>query len=473
MEVFVKNRFLLFAIVLVLVSVILIPVKAAAPVNFESSVQVRNLTDGAGKITLQFINPDGSQATPTQAEFPILANETLNFYQSTMPIASGFKGSMLISSTVQIAGMSNLAGKNGTGQRISFAAFSAFSSGSTTVYLPALHANNYGYNSFYSVQNVNVGTGSATVNVVYSDGVTGPTLTIPQNASVSVDQATEVHPVKVLAAKLTSNQPIVVTVTIVGDTLFSYNGFQAGSVNPVIPLVNENNYGFFTGVQIMNTGSTVPTTVTVSYSPTLGGTACTETRTIAAGTSKTFAQYAFYNNEPVADPSFITNCTKGTYFVGSGLVTANSANQPLVAVVNQLQLQDNKGGAYGAFDPAAGGSKVIYPLIMDRNYGYFTSWSIVNVNPTTLNAGQISCLVTGKDKVGNPVAVTFTNPTALAQYGGWTMNHLNALADGFVGGATCTSPAGSKLVGTSNQLGIGDDWVGIDSLLVSEAFIQP
>ena len=463
-----KNKFLLFAIVLVLISALAIPVKAAAPVTYESSVQVRDLSGVGGNITLRFINPDGSEVT--NATFPILANETLNFYQSTMPVASGFRGSMIISSQVAIAGMSNLVGKDGTGNRISYAAFSAFDGGSLIVSLPSLYANNYGYNSFYSVQNV--GTGPAIVHVVYSDGVAGPTLKIPLNGSVSVDQTAEGHPVKVLAAKLTSDQPIVVNVVHAGDTLSSYNGFSHGSTNPVFPMVNQNNYGIFTGVQLMNTGSTV-TTVTVSYYPSMGGTACTETRLIAAGTSKTFAQYAFYNDEPGGDPSFVSNCAKGAYFVGSGVVTTNSDNQPLVAVVNQLQIQDNKGGAYGAFDPAAGGSKVIYPLVMDRNYGIFTSWSIVNVNATAISAGQISCLVTGKDKVGNPISKTFTNPTALAQYNVWTMNHLNELADGFVGGATCTSPAGSKLVGTANQLGIGSDWVGIDYSLVYEAFIQP
>lgn len=465
-----KNRLLLFAIVLVLISAVVMPVKAAAPVNYESSVQVRNLTDGPGSITLQFIKPDGTQAIPTQATFPILANETLNFYQSTMPIASGFKGSMVISSNVPVAGMSNLVGMDGAAKRISYAAFGAFDAGSASVSLPSLYANNYGYNSYYTVQNI--GTTSASVQVVYSDGVAGPTLTIPINASVSVDQATEGHPVKVLAAQLTSTQPIVVTVALAGNTLSSYNGFSHGSTNPVLPMVNENNYGIFTGVQLMNTGGSA-TTVTVSYYPSLGGTACTETRSIAAGKSKTFAQYAFYNNEPVADPSFVSNCAKGAYFVGSGVVTTNSASQPLVAVVNQLQIQDNKGGAYGAFDPAAGGSKVIYPLVMDRNYGIFTSWSIVNVNATAVSAGQISCLVTGKDKVGNPISKTFTNPTTLAQYNVWTMNHLNELADGFVGGATCTSTAGSKLVGTANQLGIGPSWAGIDYSLVYEAFVQP
>ncbi len=465
-----KSKFIILFVVMMLMSVLVLPVKAAAPVSYESSVQVRNLTDTAGSITLQFINPNGSLATPTQATFPIQANETLNFYQSTMPIASGFKGSMVISSNVPIAGMSNLVGKDGSGNRITYAAFSAFDAGSTTVSLPSLYANNYGYNSFYSVQNV--GTASATVNVVYSDGVSGPTLTIPQNASVSVDQATEGHPIKVLAAKLTSNQPIVVNVALSGNTLSSYNGFSHGSTNPVLPMVNQNNYGIFTGVQLMNTGNTT-TSVTVSYYPSLGGTACTESRSIAAGTSKTFAQYAFYNNEPVADPSFVTNCAKGAYFVGSGVVTTNSASQPLVAVVNQLQIQDNKGGAYGAFDPAAGGSKVIYPLVMDRNYGIFTSWSIVNVSSTPVSIGQISCLVTGKDKLGNPVSKSFTNPKALSQYNVWTMNHLNELADGFVGGATCSSPAGSKLVGTANQLGIGASWAGIDYSLVYEAFIQP
>ena len=157
----------------------------------------------------------------------------------------------------------------------------------------------------------------------------------------------------------------------------------------------------------------------------------------------------------------------GQTFVGSAQVTVNSSSAPLVAVVNQLQPTQVKGGAYVAFDPAQGGAKIVYPLIMDRNYGYFTSHSIVNVGTTSIAAGSLSCLFTGTDKTG-PVSKTITNPSAIPANGSWTLNHQGLLGDGFVGGATCTGPGGSLLVGTSNQLG---STAGIDTLLVSEGFI--
>jgi len=76
--------------------------------------------------------------------------------------------------------------------------------------------------------------------------------------------------------------------------MFAYTGFMAGSPNPVMPLVNANNNGYVTGIQIQNIG-TQPTDVTLSYTPSAAGSACTETQTIPAGQSKTFALAAFAN----------------------------------------------------------------------------------------------------------------------------------------------------------------------------------
>ena len=157
----------------------------------------------------------------------------------------------------------------------------------------------------------------------------------------------------------------------------------------------------------------------------------------------------------------------GETFIGSAKVTANTAAAPLVAVVNQLQPTAVKGGAYVAFDPAQGGPKIVYPLIMDRNYGYFTSHSIVNVGTAPIGVDELSCLFTGTSKAG-PVSKTIKNNVAIPVDGSWTLNHEGLLGDGFVGGATCTGPAGALLVGTSNQLGAG---TGVDTLLVSEGFI--
>lgn len=439
--------------------------QAATPVSYESSIQIRNLTGTAGTITMSFYNLSGTVVGT--APDSILANETKSYYQSTMPVAAGFNGSVVVSSDVPTAAMSNLVGRDGANVPISYAAFSAFDEGSVKVYLPTLFKDNYGYNTFYYVQNL--GSTDANVSIQYSDGKTASLTGIKPSSSQVVRQSGETHPVKVFSATLTGTQPIAVTVVEEGSTLFAYSGFGPGSTNPIMPLVNENNYGFFTGVQIQNTGAAA-TNVTVTYSPSLAGSPCTETRSIPAGGSKTFAQYVFYNVESTTDSSLATTCVRGQTFVGSAKVTGNSASQPLVGVVNQLQPGDNKGGAYGAFDPASGQSQIIYPLIMDRNYGYFTSWSIVNVGTGPIAADAITCQVTGKDSSGTSVSKVFKNP-AIPVDASWTLNHQNQVANGFVGGATCTGPTGTKLIGTSNQLGAGAAWTARDTLLVSEGFL--
>lgn len=444
--------------------VVATPVQAAVPVNYESSIQVRNLTETAGTINLTFYNLSGA-VVGTPLTDDIEANETKSYYQSTMPVAAGFIGSVVISSNVDIAAMSNLVGLNAAATPISYAAYSGFEAGAMQAYLPTLFKDNYGYNTFFYVQNT--GTENTAVAVEYSDGITANIPVLAPGQSAVVNQKSEAHTPKVFSGTVTSTvAPIAVTVVEEGPTLFSYTGFGAGSVEPLMPLINQNNYGYFTGVQIMNTGD-AETIVTVDYTPSMGGTACYETRTLAAGASATFSQFVFYQGQTETDPAFETDCVMGETFVGSAKVTENTAAQPLVAVVNQLQPAQVKGGAYVAFDPAAGGAKIVYPLIMDRNYGYFTSHSIVNVGSAPIAAGALSCLFTGTGSSG-PVSKTITNEDAIPVDGSWTLNHQNQLAAGFVGGATCTGPVGALLVGTSNQLGAG---TGIDTLLVSEGFV--
>jgi len=370
--------------------VVATPAQAAVPVTYESSIAVRNLTNTAGTITLTFYDLTGA-IVGTPLTDAIAANETKSYYRSTMPVASGFNGSVVISADVEVAAMSNLVGLNAAVTPISYAAYSGFDGGATSAYLPTLFKDNYGYNTFFYVQNT--GAANTVVNVTYSDGTTAATPAIAPGQSVIVNQKTETHTPKVFSATLTSTAaPIAVTVVEEGPTLFSYTGFGSGAATPLMPLINQNNYGYFTGVQIMNTGAST-SVVTVSYTPSLGGTACTETRTLAAGTSKTFSQFVFYQSQNESgDPAFATNCVMGQTFIGSAKVTANTATAPLVAVVNQLQPTQVKGGAYVAFDPAEGGAKIVYPLIMDRNYGYFTSHSIVNVGTTQIAIGALSCL---------------------------------------------------------------------------------
>lgn len=462
------NKILSVILVLAFVlGMVVTPVSAAVPTKYESSIAVRNLSASAGEITLVFYDLTGTPVgTPTTD--PIAANETKSYYQSSMPVAAGFNGSVVVSSVLPIAAMSNLVGLNATSKAISYAAYGAFSVGSATVSLPTLFKNNYGYNTFYYVQN----TGGVNTNVAiaYSDGTTSSITDLKPGMSAVIKQADEAHTPMVFSGTLTASaSDIAVTVVEEGNTLFAYDGFAGGATNPIMPLINQNNYGYFTGVQIQNSGAS-DTVVTVAYTPASAGTACTERRTVKAGASDTFSQFVFFGSRTETDPQFATTCVMGQTFVGSAEVTVNSASMPLVAVVNQLQIAQNKGGAYGAFNPASGLQKIIYPLIMDRNYGYFTSWSIVNVGTDPIAAGALVCNVTGTATSG-AININIPNADIIPAKGSWTLNHNGLIGAGFVGGATCTGPTGAKLIGTSNQLGTGTLWDGLDTLLVSEGFV--
>jgi hypothetical protein len=311
----------------------------------------------------------------------------------------------------------------------------------------------YGFNTWFNVQNAG-GTADAAVHIEYSDGITDD-ITVEINRAVTVDQSTEAHAAGwVGAATLTSDQPIVVTVMEVGPTmLFGYNGFTASVTNPWLPLVNVNNYGFTTGIQIQNASATDTTDVTVSYTPSLGGTACTETKTIDPGASATFALHAWDAVDP--DPGD-NDCTDGQTFIGSGQVTGNTGGVGLVGIVNQHNFSTEKGAAYGSFNADMAMTTVVLPLIMDRNYGYFTGFSIMNVGA---GDAEVTCTFTGNARV---ITETIAPGEALTDV------QLNQLANGYVGAATCsTTDSDDQIIGVVNELlNVGNT----DTFLVYEGF---
>jgi len=463
-----------YLFMLIVLSVLLLgvkPVSAQIPDSYESSINVTNVSDSAGTITLTFYNQDGTiEDTLTEA---IAAYETK--WYSTLPVTD-FDGSMVISSSVPLASMGMLKGQNAVGTSISYASYVGASDGNPTVYLPLLMKDNYGFNTFYYVQN----TSSANVDVTveYSDG-TGTSISgLKPGASAKIDNYDETHSETHFAAELNATGNIAVVVVeysddTIGKQLYSYNGFGLGATNPIFPLINENNYGYWTSANIQNIG-TVDTEVTLTYTPSLMGTACTETQTIPAGEKRDFASYAFRWDPTLHGYPYpiSTTCTLGETFVGSAVVTTNSNSQPLVGIVNQLNQTDdpNKGAALMSRNVSLASDMVVYPYLQQwfGSQHWWTSWTIINVSGSTLSAGDISCHVTGSNSSG-PVDTNITNPEALADGEGWLQQFYwdqGPLGVGFIGGAVCTSSSGD-IVGTMNILG-EDVGVEYDALGVYE-----
>jgi len=412
-------------------------VKAQAFTAYTSGVQVANLEATDAQVTLTAYKADGTtDGTPLQDTITANGSKT---YFPIQSVSNGFQGAIVISSSKKIAAISNILSSDfkAGGSYVGSAA------GSTTVLLPLLNKNNAGFNTWFSVQNA--GTAPANVTINYSDSTSNSVNNLAVGAAKVFFQAAETHNAAVFAATITSNQPVVAAVLQENPRLiFAYTGFTGGSTNPVFPLINANNptpQGYVTGLQIQNAGNTA-TSVEVSYTPATGtntGVACKETQTIQPGASNTFALAAFTTGATIPAGG-TSDCAKGNRFVGAAQVTGNSASQPLVGIGNQL-LPTN-GGAYGAFDPAGATNKVVMPLIMDRNSGFFTGFNLQNIG----TAANVTCTFSG--------GVSYSISQNLATGGVLNDLQINKIKDKYVGGATCTADnAGAKLVAIVNELG--------------------
>lgn len=418
---------------------------------YTSGVQVANLEATDASVTLTAYNQDGTQNGSPLAD-TILANGSKTYFPISN-VSSGFNGSIVVSSSKKIAAISNILAIDSAGTiGKAGASYVGRDTGATSVRLPLLNKGNSGFNTWFSVQNA--GTADAQVAIDYSDNGTGTdaTATIKPGAAKVFYQANETHTATVFAGTVTStnNQPLVAAVIQESSAvMFAYTGFTgAGSTNPVFPLINANNSGYITGLQIQNAG-TQETSVTVSYKKSSAGTDCTETQSIAPGSSKTFALVAFANSSMGGAET----CADAAQFIGSAKVTANSANQPLVGIGNQL-LPGRNGEAYGSFSVSEATTKVVMPLIMDRNGGYYTGFSVQNVGTA---ATTVSCTFTNSSYT--VPSTTLQPDQALADL------QFNKLGDRYVGSGTCTAAAGGQIVAVVNELGGS---TSADQLLVYE-----
>jgi hypothetical protein len=429
--------------------------------EYLSGVQIANLETSDAQVVLTLYSDSGEVLS--MATDLIAANESRTYFPISEVLGSGCAGldhvvqgtvqaeisrfvfprtgcTLVITSNQRLAAVVNLVSSD-------FRAGGSYryeSTGANIVYLPLLNKNNSGFNTWFTVQNL--GAGVANIQVRYSDG-TEAAASLAKDKAHTFYQAQENHTQQVFAGTVTSDQPVFVfAIQESANIIFSYAGFASGATNPVFPLINVNNAGYVTGLQIQNIGEQA-TTVEISYTPSVAGTPCKETQTIGAGLATTFALAAFENGAN-------SDCAAKQTFVGSAQVTSNSANQPLAGIGNQL-LPGINGAAYRALDPLQATHTVVMPLIMDRNSGFFTGFSLQNVGS---ESATVQC--------------TFINNSA------YTLSKLlvpgeslydiqqNKLASQYVGGAICTADTSTaRIVAIVNELSI---LTNVDHLLAYE-----
>lgn len=324
--------------------------------GFNTFFNVQNAGTAPANITINYT--PGSNGTAGQSETrTIPAGAAYTFDQTEgsatrnctqLKDASGkFIGSATITSDQPV--VATVMELN-TGSFSTLLGYGGFTSGSPTVALPLVMANNA--NFYTGIQVQNTGTAATNVTITYSTntvagGNTPPveTFNLAAGASRTILQAgTQAQSGSVTdwttfgryigGATITNDggQPLVAIVNQVRNSPAlgsSYEGFNPATATSKVsaPLIMSNNSGYYTGIQVQNV-STSPVDVTVTYGPNTAGSFAptAETFTLQPGASKTIIQ-----NSVSPGNGSVQNWLQR--YIGSASITATGS---IVAIVNQL-----------------------------------------------------------------------------------------------------------------------------------------
>ena len=456
-----------------------------------SGFQVQNLSQSSpANITVQYISATTQQPVATQTA-TIQPGGSLTFVTFTAPgfvqmsVPPGFRGSVVILSDQPIVAVTNILSANANLAD----SYAGFLSGATSLNLPLIVRDNFGIDTSITVQNV--GNTSATVNISYVPGIAGnpatePPFSLAPGASKTIFQKDNTAlgsgaPGFVGSATITATGNIVATVLQEGNgQLLAYNSFLAGTGSPTaaLPLVLGNNFGAYTGIQVLNAG-TLPTTVTIDFAPntvtapTGGLTPCTtppqRQLSINPNQTGTLIQDAGTGNPPF-DPFF-----NGCIYIGGATVTSNN-NQTLFVIVNQVNSGSKDASSYAGFNPTTATDTVLAPLVAANNFGTFSGVQVQNIGttPTSVTITYGPNTFTGTPPPGftlcsTPTSRTTTVPvqpgasfTFLQTYIAGQQAGLSPIGSDsqfesctYVGSATIKADAGGKIVAIVNQISTG------------------
>lgn len=519
---FFKRVFVLAAMMLALLPLATFAQTATPPPTSNtvstSGFQIQNLsTTEQANVTINYFALDGTKTTQG-VTIPANGSQTLIGFgntgdPNTYAVPTGFVGSVRIDSDQPVAAIANLSGN-------SFAlgsSYTGFEQGSQTVNLPLILRNNPGagknpVSTSINVQNASDAT--VTVNVKYTHGSAGndfseaafdlapgvqKTFSQGDSAHAAMGDTGTINPgVFVGSGQVTANGPVAVTVQQEGaNQLLSYGGFGTGSRTVAAPLIVAGNTtaGNFTGLQIQNTG-TASTNITVAYAQNTAtvaaygrspcgtsGTMQSRTFALAAGASRTLLHFGVAATGDLDANGFDSqffNCL----YVGGATVTSDATD--IVAIVNQVNLQNLQASAYEGFVPTTGSADTRVPLAMSGNFGILTGIQVQNVGSAaaavtvSYSANTATAPVNGVSPCkANPQSQTKTidpnNSFTFLQFGvagvtdpAFNTDFINCV---YVGSATVTTAdTTGKVVAIVNQTNITNPRP--DALLTYDAFNQ-
>jgi hypothetical protein len=356
-----------------------------------------------------------STSVATGASTTVLPN---NF--SGMP--NGFIGSAVVSSDQPIKAIVNvtnqLAGSFGVSGGKAAAQYQGTEAAATTLYFPLAKNNRFGKTTAFYLQNAGSSAATAQVTFKMDDGgvynYTTPSiganrmvLVSPANAGVP---STNTNRANIGSMTVTSAQPMAGTVfeytvgEAIATVLNGTRGFTSSdfATKAYAPVVKNNRFGRFTGIQVQNVGGS-PITVTIDYKATssnCAGLTAQDVRTnVAPGASTTVVQQAGTSN-------FQANCTGAATINGSG---------NFVAIVNEQNVTGapTAGITYSAMPNSTVTTKVSLPLFKDQRFGFSSGLQIQNVGGSTATNVVATFVCKGNNSANTPFTA-ISNPRTIA-----------------------------------------------------------
>jgi hypothetical protein len=313
---------------------------AVANYNFSgwySMISVQNLGTAATTATLTITcSNNSSVGTLTSPSIPEMASYTF-VLKNVVP--TGFTSSTSCNGSATITAGQNVVVVNNqniptAGNTISYGGAAG---GNPTLYIANLQNAFSGWNSALNIRKV--GTGSTIVTIDYSDGEPDDTcdLTTAPGCNLYIPG---VHPTTGrFSAIVTSSNPAVGLIAVVGSTRFTKSGavvgVPGGTRIVTAPLVMKGYYGWTSAINCVNVSST-PTTLNVAYQ---GKTPYNTTTSLDLGES----QQILTSNEAVL----------GTSFGGGVTITANSVGAAISCTIGNTNSSTVPGdwtNQYNAFN---------------------------------------------------------------------------------------------------------------------------
>ncbi|MGC9356437.1 MAG: hypothetical protein ACP5GX_01140 [Anaerolineae bacterium] len=406
---------------------------------------IQNMEGTEATCMIQFFEEDaaGTAAYHTINNFTIPANSSkLVPVYDTSELGSTFSGSMVVSCDRQVAAVTNVVNDSGAGS-----SYVGENAGATEVSIPSVHADDWGWFTEISVQNV--GSSDATVTVAFTASDRGadytPSSVVIKPGAVhrfdTYDYAANMDNVSgaegfVGGATVTSVGSDVVAVAREwnsgdGAMTIAYNGIAAGNGGTEVnfPSQHNNNFGWYAWNFVFNSWDQAAN-VDIEFTGQPK-----QTDTIPAGGSITIATQDYLGTADYVGALKVTctNCPAGTTY--------------LSGITNEVNGSTKGALSYNGFYDGSTGS-IIFPSQHNNNWGWNAYNFVQNLDNT-----QASVRVTWVAAADSPSAAPASVDTTIPANGQLELHtYMYMGGSDFVGSLQVESLSGNRIVAISNEV---------------------